>query len=147
MLDLRCLNLEDAGFVVLEFGGGDQVEDDAGFVVLEFGESSGISGNLVEVDAGSTESSISVDRGILLSACQSGQKAKEVSFRAFPNIFFGVFTNAIVTVIRETGGQVTNWSLVSRVLRILKRQGFTQRPGLYCSDCHAHASFLGADSI
>ncbi|KAK7323867.1 hypothetical protein VNO77_27364 [Canavalia gladiata] len=79
------------------------------------------------------------DDAILLSGCQSYEKAQE---REFSGVEHGVFTKAIETVINKTGGVVTHRDLVLQVREILDRQGIPQKPGLYCSDLHANAFFL-----
>jgi len=55
---------------------------------------------------------------------------------------YGALSNAIQTIIAETDGQVTNQELVLRAREMLKSQGFTQRPGLYCSDHHVDAPYV-----
>ncbi|KAK7323877.1 hypothetical protein VNO77_27376 [Canavalia gladiata] len=77
--------------------------------------------------------------GILLSACQSYEEAKE---REFSGTVYGVFTKAIETIINKTGGVVTLRDLVLQAREILDKEGSHQKPGLYCSDPHADALFL-----
>ncbi|KAL0310829.1 UNVERIFIED_CONTAM: Metacaspase-5 [Sesamum angustifolium] len=55
---------------------------------------------------------------------------------------YGALSNAIQMIIAETNGRVSNRDLVLNARGILKRQGYTQRPGLYCSDNHVHAPFI-----
>ncbi|KAK7323883.1 hypothetical protein VNO77_27383 [Canavalia gladiata] len=79
------------------------------------------------------------DSGILLSACQSYQKAQE---KAFSGTVYGVFTNALVTVIEQTHGIVKNRDLVLLACEMIERQRRVQRPGLYCSDLDADTLYL-----
>ena len=125
----------------------DDGDDDGGFEMLELGESSGILDNQVEANAGSTESSISVDRGILLSACQSYEGAVEARLHPNSDKVFGVFTDAVVSICRKNKGRFTYRELVLWARDDIGDRGFDQRPGLYCSDFHADAPFLGIDLI
>nr|QXL43052.1 Caspase [Schima superba] len=55
---------------------------------------------------------------------------------------YGALSNAIQMIIAETDGTVNNQELVMRARELLKSQGFTQRPGLYCSDHHVDTPFV-----
>ncbi|XP_052206611.1 LOW QUALITY PROTEIN: metacaspase-6-like [Diospyros lotus] len=81
-------------------------------------------------------------RGILISACQSDQTAADDSRSGQPHEAFGALSNVIQIIIDETKAEVTNRTLVLKARQMLKKQGFTQRPGLYCSDHDADAPFL-----
>nr|XP_043627181.1 metacaspase-4-like isoform X2 [Erigeron canadensis] len=78
--------------------------------------------------------------GILISGCQT----YETSADATPvrNQAYGALSNAIQKVIEESDGVVSNLELVLQVRRLLKLQGYSQNPGLYCDDNHAHSAFV-----
>ncbi|XP_042519636.1 metacaspase-5-like [Macadamia integrifolia] len=82
------------------------------------------------------------DNGILLSGCQSDQTSADATPPGNPNKAYGAFSNAIQTIIAESDGAITNQELVLKARRMLKSQGFSQRPGLYCSDYHVDAPFV-----
>ncbi|CAI8587454.1 unnamed protein product [Vicia faba] len=94
-----------------------------------------------EAYATSTKHNI-VERGILLSGCQTDQTSADASPHGNPDEAYGAFSNAIQAIIAETGGVVTNRQLVLKARKKLHRQGYTQKPGLYCSDDHASAPFV-----
>lgn len=80
--------------------------------------------------------------GILLSGCQTDQTSADASPSGNENEAYGAFSNAIQTILRESNEDTTNEEIVSKARKLLKRQGFTQRPGLYCSDDYVQASFV-----
>ncbi|KAJ0042685.1 hypothetical protein Pint_17136 [Pistacia integerrima] len=82
------------------------------------------------------------DGGILISGCQTDQTSADASPSGNADKAYGALSNAIQTIIEETGGEISNQELVLRARKILKRQGFTQRPGLYCSDHHVDKPFV-----
>ncbi|KAJ7949027.1 Metacaspase [Quillaja saponaria] len=94
-----------------------------------------------EVYAGSTKRSLP-DSGILISGCQTDQTSADASPPGKSHEAYGALSNAIQEIIMETDGNITNKELVLKARKKLKRQGFTQRPGLYCSDQHVDASFV-----
>ncbi|RZC50377.1 hypothetical protein C5167_018813 [Papaver somniferum] len=98
-------------------------------------------GSKQEVYAGSSQRSLP-DGGILVSGCQTDQTSADANPSGNADDAYGALSNAIQTIIAESDGRVTNHELVSNARKILKRQGFTQRPGLYCSDEHADAPFI-----
>lgn len=83
-----------------------------------------------------------VGGGILISGCQSDQTAGDTSTVGEPNSAYGVLSNAIQKIIEETEGRVSNRKLVVRARKLLKCEGFEQRPGLYCTDHLVHAPFI-----
>lgn len=92
-----------------------------------------------EVYAGGSKRGLS-DTGILVSGCQTDQTSADANpGKGDP---YGALSNAIQTILGETDGSISNKELVARAREILKRQGFTQRPGLYCSDDHADVPFI-----
>ncbi|KAL6554877.1 hypothetical protein OROGR_006135 [Orobanche gracilis] len=89
---------------------------------------------------------------ILFNAFQYDCKPKEEEFPPFlPELcipqpkevanqhrLYGGFTTAILDIIEETQGQVTNVELARKAMEKLRMQGMHQKPGLSCSD-HRHA--------
>ncbi|KAL2473579.1 Metacaspase-4 [Forsythia ovata] len=94
-----------------------------------------------EVYAGSTKRALP-DSGILISGCQTDETSADASPSGNASEAYGALSNAIQTIIAESDGQVSNQELVLKAREMLKRQGFTQRPGLYCSDQHVDAPFV-----
>eukprot|EP00262_Sarcandra_glabra_P010582 TRINITY_DN2587_c1_g4_i1.p1 TRINITY_DN2587_c1_g4~~TRINITY_DN2587_c1_g4_i1.p1 ORF type:complete len:421 (+),score=69.15 TRINITY_DN2587_c1_g4_i1:174-1436(+) len=94
-----------------------------------------------EAYAGSSKRALP-DMGILISGCQTDQTSADANPSGNAAGAYGALSNAIQTIIAETGGNITNHELVTKARQILKRQGFTQRPGLYCSDDHTDAPFV-----
>ncbi|KAL1563063.1 metacaspase-4-like [Salvia divinorum] len=82
------------------------------------------------------------DGGILISGCQSDETSADTSPEGDTTRAYGVLSNAIQVIISETDGRVSNRKLVVRARKLLKRQGFTQHPGLYCTDQNLHARFI-----
>ncbi|GLJ36606.1 hypothetical protein SUGI_0736040 [Cryptomeria japonica] len=94
-----------------------------------------------EVYAGSTKKGIP-HTGVLVSGCQSDQTSADANPTGNPDNAYGALSNAIQTILSEHDGPVANRELVIKAREILKKQGFTQRPGLYCTDWHADAPFI-----
>ncbi|RWW74671.1 hypothetical protein BHE74_00017389 [Ensete ventricosum] len=82
------------------------------------------------------------DNGILISGCQTDQTSADATPPGSPDGAYGALSNAIQTILEEMDGEVSNQQLVLRARRMLAKQGFTQRPGLYCSDHHVAAPFI-----
>lgn len=82
------------------------------------------------------------ENGILLSGCQTDQTSADASPQGNAKDAYGAFSNAVQTILAESNGGLSNRALVEKARKLLKRQGFTQRPGLYCSDDHADAPFV-----
>ena len=98
-------------------------------------------GSKHEAYAGSTRRGLP-DGGILMSGCQTDQTSADASPSGNSGGAYGAFSNAIQAIIEETDGAVTNQELVLRAREKLKREGFTQQPGLYCSDRHVDVPFV-----
>ncbi|KAK7342918.1 hypothetical protein VNO80_25876 [Phaseolus coccineus] len=94
-----------------------------------------------EAYAGSTKPRFP-DGAILLSGCQTDQTSADASPSGNTANAYGAFSNAIQAIIEESRGAVTNQELVLKARDKLTRGGFTQRPGLYCSDHHVDGSFV-----
>ncbi|OIV89830.1 hypothetical protein TanjilG_29765 [Lupinus angustifolius] len=69
--------------------------------------------------------------GILLSRCQTDQTSADAIPAGNSAKAYGGFSNAIQSILEETGGAVTNQELVLKARQKLKIAGFTQQPGLY----------------
>ncbi|KAJ4836925.1 Metacaspase-5 [Turnera subulata] len=98
-------------------------------------------GSKQEVYAGTNKRSLP-DGGILISGCQTDQTSADATPKGNAAEAYGALSNAIQTIIADTDGGITNQELVQRARSMLKKQGFTQRPGLYCSDNHVDAPFV-----
>ncbi|GLJ36609.1 hypothetical protein SUGI_0736110 [Cryptomeria japonica] len=94
-----------------------------------------------EVYAGSTKNRVQ-DMGMLISGCQSDQTSADANPTGNPNNAYGALSNAIQAILSEHYVPMANRELVMRARKMLSDQGFTQRPGLYCSDWHADAPFI-----
>lgn len=94
-----------------------------------------------EVYAGSTNKGMP-HTGILISGCQSDQTSADANPTGNPDNAYGALSNAIQTIISERGVPVANRELVMKAREMLRKQGFKQRPGLYCTDWHADAPFI-----
>ncbi|KAA0065336.1 hypothetical protein IC582_026019 [Cucumis melo] len=98
-------------------------------------------GSKTEAYAGSSKRELP-DGGILISGCQTDQTSADATPSGNASAAYGALSNAIQTILSECDGQITNQELVMTARKKLKSQGFTQRPGLYCSDHHANAPFV-----
>jgi len=83
-----------------------------------------------------------LDCGILLSGCQSDQTSADACPAGNSSSTYGAFSNVIRAIIEESEGVVTNQELVLKARMILKKQGFSQKPSLYCSDNNVNAPFV-----
>ncbi|TXG71406.1 hypothetical protein EZV62_006341 [Acer yangbiense] len=98
-------------------------------------------GSKQEAYAGGSKRSLP-DGGILISGCQTNQTSADASPSGNASEAYGALSNAIQTILAETDGAVTNEELVKKARKMLEKQGFTQRPGLYCGDHHVDAPFV-----
>ncbi|KAK3042675.1 hypothetical protein RJ639_000927 [Escallonia herrerae] len=98
-------------------------------------------GSKQEVYAGASKRALP-DNGILISGCQTDQTSADASPSGNSAEAYGALSNAIQIIIEESDGTVTNQELVLKAREMLKRQGYTQRPGLYCHDHHVDAPFV-----
>ncbi|KAI5668400.1 hypothetical protein M9H77_18253 [Catharanthus roseus] len=94
-----------------------------------------------EAYAGATNRSLP-DSGILISGCQTNQTSADATPQGNASESYGALSNAIQIIIAESDGLISNQELVLKARELLKSQGFTQRPGLYCSDSHIDAPFV-----
>ncbi|TKW26540.1 hypothetical protein SEVIR_3G196700v4 [Setaria viridis] len=90
-----------------------------------------------EVYAGTTARVPS--NGVLISGCQTDQTSADATTPK--GVSYGALSNAIQTILAEHG-TVTNKELVLKARKMLSKQGYTQQPGLYCSDEHASVAFI-----
>lgn len=91
--------------------------------------------------AGATLGSVR-DRGILVSGCQSSETSADANPTGNPHEAYGAMSNAIQTILSQHYGPITNHELVSRARQLLSSQGFSQHPGLYCSDENTTSIFI-----
>nr|ABK24525.1 unknown [Picea sitchensis] len=94
-----------------------------------------------EIYAGSGKRGLP-DMGILVSGCQSDQTSADANPTGNPAHAYGALSNAIQTILAEHDGPIPNRQLVMKARQILSKQGFAQRPGLYCTDRLANAPFI-----
>lgn len=95
-----------------------------------------------EVYAGSAAKRELPDGGILISGCQTSETSADATPRGNASEAYGALSNAIQTIIADTHGRVSNQDLVREARKMLKNQGFTQKPGLYCSDHFVDSAFV-----
>ncbi|WJX73736.1 hypothetical protein P8452_57485 [Trifolium repens] len=93
-----------------------------------------------EAYATSTKRNI-VDSGILLSGCQTDETSADASPNGNSDEAYGAFSNAIQAIIAGKD-LVTNREVILKARKKLHRQGYTQKPGLYCSDNNVDAPFI-----
>lgn len=98
-------------------------------------------GSKEEAFAGSSKRGLP-DTGILISGCQTDQTSADATPSGDASKAYGALSNAIQTIIAESDGRISNQELVTRARALLQKQGYTQRPGLYCSDSHVDAPFV-----
>nr|XP_043612143.1 metacaspase-4-like [Erigeron canadensis] len=82
------------------------------------------------------------ENGILISGCQTDQTSADATPSAGKAESYGALSHAIQTIVEESDAKLTNRELVMKARDLMKKQGFKQRPGLYCEDKHADASFI-----
>ncbi|KAK9697357.1 hypothetical protein RND81_08G032300 [Saponaria officinalis] len=95
-----------------------------------------------QVQQGAKTNRVLPRNGILLSGCQTDETSADANPTGNPKEAYGAFSNAILSILKENKGNVSNHDIVSKARKLLKRQGFTQRPGLYCSDDYVKAPFV-----
>lgn len=98
-------------------------------------------GSKHEVYAGSSKRGMP-SGGILMSGCQTDQTSADACPAGNAANAYGAFSNAIQAIIEETDGSVTYSELVLKARQKLQKAGFTQKPGLYCSDHHVDEPFV-----
>ncbi|EMS48949.1 Metacaspase-4 [Triticum urartu] len=100
----------------------------------------------IEQDMGSAEEayagtkSWAPNNGILISGCQTSQTSADATIPGGTS--FGAMSNAIQAILASDDGKITNKDLVMKARAALSKQGYTQQPGLYCSDEHVHVAFI-----
>ncbi|WZZ07340.1 hypothetical protein YC2023_093261 [Brassica napus] len=91
-----------------------------------------------EVYAGAINGGLG-SNGILLSGCQTNQVSADVGSK---DKAYGAFTNSLQIILAETKGKISYKELVLKSRKYLEKQGYPQRPGLYCSDSYVNAPFI-----
>ncbi|KAH7438974.1 hypothetical protein KP509_04G039500 [Ceratopteris richardii] len=82
------------------------------------------------------------DRGVLVSGCQTDETSADANLSGDKAEAYGAMSNALQMVLAENKGPITNYELVMELRKVLKKQGFSQRPGLYCADHNVNATFI-----
>lgn len=82
------------------------------------------------------------DTGILISGCQTNQTSADATPPGKPLEAYGALSDAIQRILKQTDGEISNRDLVKKARKMLSREGFSQRPGLYCCDDHVDAPFI-----
>ncbi|PKA62839.1 Metacaspase-5 [Apostasia shenzhenica] len=98
-------------------------------------------GSKEEVYAGSNKR-VLPQNGILISGCQSDQTSADANPTGSSEGAYGALSNAIQSILTQTEGKLGNRELVLTARKVLKRQGFSQRPGLYCGDDAVDEPFI-----
>ncbi|CAN6346329.1 unnamed protein product [Urochloa humidicola] len=139
---------------------GKLLDDDV--VDAEHGHAAGLEHDVVhgveEVYAGNASASASAAagdgaarrprNGVLISGCQTDETSADATTP--DGVSYGALSNAIQSILAGSEGRkgkkreaaVTNRELVVRARELLAKQGYTQQPGLYCSDEHAKLPFI-----
>jgi hypothetical protein len=91
--------------------------------------------SMQEVYAGAAVRVIVPRNGVLVSGCQTDETSADATTP--DGTSYGALSNAIQAILGET-----NRELVVEVREMLSKQGYTQQPGLYCSDDHAKLPFI-----
>ncbi|KAK3135191.1 hypothetical protein QOZ80_5BG0415840 [Eleusine coracana subsp. coracana] len=79
--------------------------------------------------------------GVLISGCQTDETSADATTP--DGTSYGALSNAIQAILGgKRRGTVTNRELVVRARELLSKEGYTQQPGLYCSDEHAKLPFI-----
>ena len=90
-------------------------------------------GSKQEVYAGSSKHGLP-SGAILMSGCQTDQTSADACPSGNAAAAYGAFSNALQAIIEETNGSITYSELVHKAREKLQKDGFTQKPGLYCND-------------
>lgn len=91
-----------------------------------------------EVYAGASNGGLE-NECVLLSGCQTDQVSADVRSKGQA---YGAFTNSIQVILGETKGKISYKELVLKSRKLLEKQGYPQRPGLYCSDRYVNGPFI-----
>ncbi|VVA95844.1 unnamed protein product [Arabis nemorensis] len=91
-----------------------------------------------EVYAGASNGGLE-NECVLLSGCQTDQTSADVGSKGQA---YGAFTNSIQIILGETKGKINYKELVLKSRKLLEKQGYSQRPGLYCSDSYVNVPFI-----
>ncbi|KAL3697879.1 hypothetical protein R1sor_011955 [Riccia sorocarpa] len=82
------------------------------------------------------------ETGILVSGCMSSETSADANPSGDTSKAYGALSNAIQLVLQKKKGFVSNRDLVLETRKLLKKQGFTQHPCLYCSDANVSRPFI-----
>ncbi|KAJ4763806.1 Metacaspase [Rhynchospora pubera] len=90
-----------------------------------------------EVHAG-TKKNLPIN-GVLISGCQTDETSADANT---PTGAYGALSNAIQAIIAQNDGELTNRDLVLNLRKMLAKEGYKQKPGLYCTDKHLDYPFI-----
>lgn len=82
------------------------------------------------------------DAGILLSGCQHNETSADATPAGDHSQSYGAFSNALISVLAQHEGPISNRDLVLSIRETLAKTGFKQHPCLYCTDENADAHFI-----
>ncbi|KAI3739530.1 hypothetical protein L2E82_29937 [Cichorium intybus] len=83
------------------------------------------------------------ENGVLISGCQTDQTSADATpAKNAQAESYGALSHAIQKIVEESEGKITNREVVMKARDLMKKQGFKQRPGLYCEDKHVDACFI-----
>lgn len=82
------------------------------------------------------------DAGILLSGCQHNETSADATPAGGHSQSYGAFSNALIGVLAQHEGPITNWDLVTKIRESLGKTGFKQHPCLFCTDGNAQQYFI-----
>jgi len=82
------------------------------------------------------------DAGILLSGCQHNETSADATPAGDHSKSYGAFSNALIAVMNQTNGPISNRDLVLQIRETLAKSGFKQHPCLFCTDENADAPFI-----
>lgn len=93
--------------------------------------------------AGSGVPSLYLDKGVLLSGCQTDERSEDV-YVTRTRKAYGAFSDTIQTILseRRKDKKITNKKIVMKARAMLKRNGYSQQPGLYCHDRYVNEPFI-----
>ncbi|VVA91536.1 unnamed protein product [Arabis nemorensis] len=93
--------------------------------------------------AGTGAQSLYMDKAVMLSGCQTDEKSEDV-YVTRTRKAYGAFSDTIQKILseRRKDKKISNKKIVLKARDILKRQGYSQEPGLYCHDRYVNEPFI-----
>eukprot|EP00051_Salpingoeca_urceolata_P019870 m.294050 g.294050 ORF g.294050 m.294050 type:complete len:564 (-) comp19500_c0_seq1:48-1739(-) len=84
---------------------------------------------------------LSDEKGVLICGCQSHQTSADCMPGGDPTKAYGALTNTLTTLVKRDPS-ISAEELVATTRKSLARSGFSQQPGLECTDFHAQQPFI-----